>query len=78
MGLWCRENNLTLNNSKTKEMIVDIRKTSAATPPPVHINGTAVEVVPSIKYLGVHHSNTLTWCENTMSLVERLSSACII
>ena len=57
LGLWCRENNLTLNNSKTKEMIVELRKNSTATPP-LHINGTAVEVVPSIKYLGVHLSNT--------------------
>ena len=50
LGLWCRENNLTLNNNKTKEMIVNFGKNSTATPPPLHINGTAVEVVPSIKY----------------------------
>ena len=53
LGLWCRENNLTLNNNKTKEMIVDFQKNSTAAPP-LHINGTALEVVPSIKYLGVH------------------------
>ena len=53
LGLWCRENNLTLNNNKTKEMIVNFGKNSTATPPPLHINGTAVEVVPCIKYLGV-------------------------
>ena len=48
LGLWCRENNLTLNGNETKEMIVDFRKNSTATPPPLHINGTAVEVVSSI------------------------------
>ena len=69
LGLWCRENNLTLNNSKTKEVIVDFGKNSTATPP-LHINGTVVKVVSSIKYLGVHLSNTLTWHENTMSLAD--------
>ena len=53
LGLWCRENNHTLNSNKTNEMIVDFWKKSTATPPPLHINGTAVEVVPCIKYLGV-------------------------
>ena len=48
LGLWCRENNLTLNNNKTKEMIVDFGKNSTATPPPLHINGTAVEVVSEL------------------------------
>ena len=72
LGLWCRENNPTLNNNKTKEMIVNFwRNSPATTPPPPHINGTAVEVVPSIKYLGVHLSNTLTWHENSMSFVKK-------
>ena len=70
LGLWCRENNLTLNSNKTKEMIVDFWKNSTATLH-LHINGKAVEVVSSIKYLGVHLSNTLSWCENTMSLVKK-------
>ena len=26
LGMWCQENNLTLNVNKTKEMIVDFRK----------------------------------------------------
>ena len=26
LGVWCQENNLTLNGNKTKEMIVDFRK----------------------------------------------------
>ena len=26
LGVWCQENNLTLNVNKTKEMIVDFRK----------------------------------------------------
>ena len=44
--------------SKTKEMIVDYRKTMAEHAP-IHINGVEVERVESFKFLGVHISNKL-------------------
>ena len=67
---WCRDNNLCINVKKTKEMIVDFRR-SRHLPPPLHIGGTAVEVVSSYKYLGVHISDDLTWSTNTSSLVRK-------
>lgn len=70
LGLWCKENNLILNINKTKEMIVDFRK-SGTVPPPLYIDGVAVEMVPSLKYLGVHLSNTLTWRYNTCSIIKK-------
>ena len=33
LGVWCQENNLSLNVSKTKEMIVDFRKQQREHPP---------------------------------------------
>ncbi|XP_055724603.1 uncharacterized protein LOC129815157 [Salvelinus fontinalis] len=48
--VWCQENNLPLNVNKTKEMIVDFRK-QQRDHPPIHINGTVVEV-ESFKFLG--------------------------
>jgi hypothetical protein len=51
-----RENNLTLNVNKTKEMIVDLREH-----PPIHIDGTVVERVVSFKFLGVHITDKLNW-----------------
>lgn len=60
LGLWSKENNLILNISKTREMIVDFRK-RWATPCPLFIDGTPVGTVLTFKYLGVHLSNTLTW-----------------
>jgi gmma-aminobutyric acid receptor subunit gamma/cGMP-dependent protein kinase 2 len=38
LGVWCQENNLSLNLNKTKEMIVDIRKQQREQPP-IHIEG---------------------------------------
>ncbi len=42
---WCTENNLLLNVSKTKELIVDFRKKEAKTHKPVFINEAEVEQV---------------------------------
>ncbi|KAI3374040.1 hypothetical protein L3Q82_022606, partial [Scortum barcoo] len=62
---WCsRQNNLCINVKKTKEMIVDFRR-GRHLPSPLYIGGTAVEVVSSFRYLGVHISDDLTWSKNT-------------
>lgn len=62
----CRDNNLSLNIDKTKEIIVDFRKTR-----PDHIlvliNGSSAEIVRSTKFLGVHITEDLTWNINTTS-----------
>ena len=44
LGVWCQENNLSLNVSKTKEMTLDFRKQQREYPP-INIDGTAVEKV---------------------------------
>ena len=46
LGVWCQENNLSLNVNKTMEMILDFRK-QQRDHLPVHIDGTAVEKVES-------------------------------
>src|SRR4029434_4830536 len=40
---WCQDNNLSLNISKTKEMIVDYRRWQEVEHAPLHINGSEVE-----------------------------------
>jgi hypothetical protein len=53
--VWCQDNNLSLNVSKTKQLIVDYRK-GRAEHAPIHINTSRAEVeqVESFKFLGVH------------------------
>ena len=55
---WWQNNNLSLNVTKTKEMIVDYRnrRTEHAL-----ILIDVVEEVESLKFLGVHIPNKLTW-----------------
>lgn len=47
---WSNDNNLYLNSSKTKEMIVDFRRMQKVSHAPLHINGSAVEKVKSINW----------------------------
>lgn len=58
---WCRENNLTLNIKKTKELIIDFRKNKEVHTP-LHINGEEVERVASFKFLGISHGLLIPIC----------------
>ncbi|KAK1790113.1 hypothetical protein P4O66_002231 [Electrophorus voltai] len=68
---WCQENNLLLNVSKTKQLIVDCSKKQERHYQPVRINGTTVERVDSFRYLGVHISQDLSWSRHTNSLAKK-------
>ncbi|KAK3536026.1 hypothetical protein QTP70_025280, partial [Hemibagrus guttatus] len=68
LSAWCSMNNLTLNAMKTKELIVDFRKSSSSRHSPIYINGSEVERVSSFKFLGVHISEDLCWHLNTSTL----------
>ncbi|XP_072516687.1 uncharacterized protein [Salminus brasiliensis] len=67
---WCTVNNLHWNVEKTKEMVVDFRKTRRDHSP-LNINGSSVEIVKSTKFLGVHLAENLTWSLNTSSTAKK-------
>ncbi|KAI4876751.1 hypothetical protein NFI96_007079, partial [Prochilodus magdalenae] len=67
---WCRTNNLSLNVDKTKEMVVDLRRTRRDHSP-LHIDGSSVEIVKSTKFLGVHLAEDLTWSLNTSTITKK-------
>ncbi len=66
---WCQDNCLSLNVSKSKELIVDFRKRQQRPYTPLMISGTPVERVSSFKYLGVNISEDL--------LIESVLTQCI-
>ncbi|KAK1786583.1 hypothetical protein P4O66_003028 [Electrophorus voltai] len=68
---WCQENNLLLNVSKTKELIVDCSRKQEQPYQPVRISGTTVERVDSFRYLGVHILQHLSWSRHTNSLAKK-------
>ncbi|KAI5627525.1 gastrula zinc finger protein XlCGF28.1-like [Silurus asotus] len=71
LAAWCATNNLSLNATKTKELIVDFRKSNSGRHLPVNINETEVERVSSLTFLGVHISEDLSWQQNMSALVKK-------
>ncbi len=68
---WCQDNCLSLNVSKTKELIVDFRKRQQRLYTPLMISGTPVERVSSFKYLCVNISEDLTWTAHIQAQVKK-------
>ncbi len=68
---WCQDNCLSLNVSKTKELIVDFRKRQQRPYTPLMISWTPVERVSSFKYLGVNISEDLTWTAHIQTQVKK-------
>ena len=67
---WCSDNNLELNVSKTREMIIDFRK-GKTVPPSLTINGAVVEPTVSFKFLGLTISSDLSWADNCTLTVKK-------
>ena len=56
---WCKDNFLDLNVTKTKELLIDLRKQPPAVSP-ITIDGEIVERVEKYKYLGIILDNKLS------------------
>lgn len=70
---WCQKNQLILNTSKIKEIVLDFRRQPPTTLP-ICIKGEAVEIVPSYKYLGLTVDNKLDWTLNTDYIYKKSQS----
>ena len=70
LARWCQNNNLSLNVTKTKEMIVDYRKMRTEYTP-IPIDRAVMEEVERFKILGVPIINKLEWSKHTKTVVKR-------
>ena len=70
LTMWCKDNNLSLNVIKTKEMIVDYRKRRTEHTP-ILIDVAVEEQVERFKFLGVHITNKLTWSKHITTVMKR-------
>eukprot|EP00061_Rhincodon_typus_P004534 g22828.t1 len=68
--MWCNENNLSFNVGKTKELIIGFKK-KGGDHTPIYINGTEVERVESIKFLGVTITDNLSWTYHVDAMVKK-------
>lgn len=67
---WCELNQLQLNINKTKELVVDLRR-SWSPVTPMSIRGVDVEIVQVYKYLGLHLYNKLDWAKNVLAIYKK-------
>ncbi|KAI4900264.1 hypothetical protein NFI96_005038 [Prochilodus magdalenae] len=73
---WCHRNNLLLNTSKTKEMVVGFRRARPLTQP-VTIEGVEVEMVKTYRYLGLHLDERLDWRKLLQMFYQTVVSSCL-
>ncbi|KAI4873724.1 hypothetical protein NFI96_000464 [Prochilodus magdalenae] len=64
------DDSAVLNVTKTKELVVDLRRDKAQVTP-ISIKGVSVDTVEDYKYLGVHTDNKLDWAKNTDALYKK-------
>ena len=67
---WCTDNNLSLNVDKTKELVIDFRRTLHKHNP-LCINNLPVQIVQSTKFLGIHITDDLSWTLNTTHITKK-------
>ena len=56
--------------TKTKELVIDLRRTKAPLTP-ISIQGVNVDYVEEYKYLGVYLDHKLNWAKNTEALYKK-------
>lgn len=72
LGIWCRDNRLTVNAGKTKAMVFNAKKSEASQIPKLMYNQEPLEFVDKYLYLGVTVDNNL----NFLAHVNKIISAC--
>lgn len=69
LTMWCSDNYLLLNVSKTKDIVVHFKR-SHTKHPPLTIDGATLQRATSAKFLGVHISEDLSWTTKMALLVK--------
>ncbi|KAI3363565.1 hypothetical protein L3Q82_012174 [Scortum barcoo] len=73
---WCQDNNLHLNVSKTKELIVGLQEEAERGTRPLSINGTTVERVNSFRLRRLNMDSRIL-CSFYRCTIERILTGCI-
>ena len=68
---WANINSMQFNSAKCKFMLVSRRRNNTTPSPPMCLNGSPLESVPTFKYLGVLLSSDLTWSKHVQSICSR-------
>ena len=72
LGVWADNNYLTFNPSKCKAMVFSSRRQPVPAPAYLSLNGSLLEIVDSVKYLGLSISSDLSWTNVITSKARKL------
>ena len=67
---WAHKNNMKLNASKTKELLIHFGKQKPNVPP-ITVEGEDIERVQVAKLIGVYLNDTLTWSHHIDSILKK-------
>lgn len=67
---WCRQHNLVINTTKTKEIIVNFMTSSQIEP--LLMEDKEIEQVDDFKYLGLTFDNKIRWTSHIESIIGRV------
>ena len=71
--LWSQNNNMELNPSKCKEMIISFSNECCDKLPPIKLDEMEIERIDSIKVLGVHLNNKMNWKDHINFIYKKAS-----
>lgn len=71
--LWASENRLCLNPLKSKCLVIHKRSTSLNTNFDIVLNNRKIEIVSSIKNLGIIFNNNLSWSNHVNSIIGKMN-----
>ena len=64
LGEWANNNYFTFNPAKSKAMVFSRKRRPVPVPSYFKLNGSKLEIVDSVKYLGITISSDLTWSKH--------------
>ena len=78
MSIWCNNNGINLNSSKSVAMQFYTKNTNINSSLLVKVEGKSIANVTSTKFLGIHIDQKLTWSVHIENIVSKLSSYCFV
>ena len=68
---WATQNAMTFNATKCKHMTISRKRNRHTPAPPLSLNGSTLEDVPTFKYLGILITSDLSWSQHIQDMCSK-------